>query len=410
MTYTHEECYECQEHFSMEELTETVNGYVCNECLKNYTRCDECGEWVPVSETYPVLHEEYWRGSAGNWCEVCVDHKAYQCADCGEFFAEPLTQVDTHIRYGGYHLCRNCMDNNDIGICDRCGHVGDDVYYSERYEEDVCNECGVHHVIQGYSKTDSLVFIGESDELHMGIELEIDGGGNDDSCAKAIMEALGGYEYCECKEDGSLDDGFEIASAPATLKAHMETLNWKAAMKKALFLGYTSHSYGTCGLHVHVDRNYFERGKRNLDYFELKNEYEDKFAMLFANNVEWIKRFSRRTDYEYCEVTEPASRKTTPKEAKVKDIKARPDKRAKYNAINYNTYINTIEFRIFRGTLKYNTFVATLQFVQMFCDYVRDLDLEFLAAINEKSFLAKARDKGYEEFISYMAERGISAA
>lgn len=364
---TYEECYECQENFPMEALTETKNGWVCSDCLVNYVQCDHCGAWVPQDETRTVRDE---------------------------------------------HLCSDCMVNNDIRTCSRCGHTGDDVYYSERNDEDLCDRCRSNCVIQAYGKTDFLEFIGNRDELHMGIELEIDGGGNDDSCAKAIMEALGGSEYCECKEDGSLDDGFEIASAPATLKAHMEILNWEDAMKRALFLGYTSHNRGTCGLHIHVDRNYFERDKIDLDWFELgkfQNEYEDKIAMLFANNVEWIKRFSRRTYYGYCEVTEEASRKTTPKEAKTKSVNARPNKQDKYSAINYDTGINTIEFRIFRGTLKYDTFVATLQFVQMFCDYVRDLDLEFLACINEKSFLAKARDKGYEEFITYMARRGISA-
>ena len=412
---TYEECYECQENFPMEVLTETKNGWVCSDCLSNYVQCDHCGAWVPEDETRTV-HDEcrYWSSRATEtWCESCVNHYGHQCAACGDYFTESLTWVDSHGRYANEYLCTDCMSNHDIRTCSRCGHTGDDVYYSDRCNEDICDKCMSNCVIQAYGKTDFLKFIGEKDELHMGIELEIDGGGNNDTHAKSIMEALGGSQYCECKEDGSLDDGFEIASAPATLKAHMNVLNWKVAMRKALSLGYTSHNRGTCGLHIHIDRDYFEHDKRReLDHFEFVkyiDEYEDKIAMLFANNVEWIKRFSRRTDYGYCEVTEAASRKTTPKEAKTKSVNARPDKQDKYSAINYDTGINTIEFRIFRGTLKYDTFMATLQFVQMFCDYVRYLDFEFLACINEKSFLARARDKGYEEFITYMARRGISA-
>ena len=47
--------------------------------------------------------------------------------------------------------------------------------------------------------------------------------------------------------------------------------------------------------------------------------------------------------------------------------KAKSGCNGRYVAVNLNNY-HTIEFRLFRGTLKYNTFIATLQMVNHICD------------------------------------------
>jgi hypothetical protein len=56
--------------------------------------------------------------------------------------------------------------------------------------------------------------------------------------------------------------------------------------------------------------------------------------------------------------------KNKPKEL-MDDVKSRCSNR--YTCVNIQNY-NTIEFRIFRGTLKYNTFIAALQLIDEICD------------------------------------------
>ncbi len=61
-------------------------------------------------------------------------------------------------------------------------------------------------------------------------------------------------EHIYIKSDGSLDDGMEIVSHPMTLDFHKQFC-WKEIMRKAISLGYRSHQTGTCGLHIHVNRD-----------------------------------------------------------------------------------------------------------------------------------------------------------
>ena len=75
----------------------------------------------------------------------------------------------------------------------------------------------------------------------------------------------------------------------------------------------------------------------------------------------------------------------------------------RYTCVNL-TNANTVEIRIFRGTLKYNTFLATLQLVSRLCDaaiFCSDAEihamswLDFIAGITEP------------ELIQYLKERRL---
>lgn len=395
----YQECYECGDYYPTDEMSDTINGMVCQDCLDNeYCECERCGEYHP---NYAMC-EVYERNNNGypEWmCQDCAGEVATQCDFCHAYFKHEIYTITSGRDWLGRELCEDCCEREGIYICERCGNVGDDVGYDDGEDEYLCDEC-YNPAIRKYGKTKTLPYFGDDNDLHMGVELEIDEGGKRGDNAQNLMEILG-EDTAECKEDGSLDKGFEIASAPATYEAHKNELNWENMMEEAVRMGYRSHDADTCGLHIHVDRAYFINTLSDADC-------EGKFALLFGNNADWIKRFSRRTDFHYCKIEDQACQKTTPQDAKKGDIKSKPNKYARYVAINYKTSINTIEFRIFRGTLKYNTFIATLQFVQMFCDFVNDLCPESLAYVGMFRFMQEAKTRGYEEFLTYLKERGLT--
>lgn len=392
----YQECYECGDYYPTDEMTDTVNGMVCQDCLDNeYTYCEGCNKFHRL-EYMVAVFDDSWSRYPDYLCKNCAEQEAHQCCFCDRYYRD--TYQITHGTYVGDHICSDCCDNQDIHECCECGGIGEDVYYCEEDNEYYCPDCMPQIPLLGYRQTKNLPWVGDYDDLHMGVELEIDKGGEWASNALTIKECLG-EDYCECKEDGSLDDGFEIASSPATYEAHTTKLKWRTMMEKAIELGYRSHNTNTCGLHVHVDRAYF--GCR------FESEYEDKIAMLFANNVNWIRTFSRRKSFNYCEITDDMSKTTTPEQAKEKNYQSKPDKRRRYSAINYSTRINTIEFRIFKGTLNYSTFLATLQFVQMFCDFVKDLSPEALAYVGMYRFIQESKDRGFTEFTAYLKKRGL---
>ena len=68
------------------------------------------------------------------------------------------------------------------------------------------------------------------------------------------------------------------------------------------------------------------------------------------------------------------------------------------------TNANTIEIRIFRGTLKYNTFLATLQLVNRLCDVAIHLSDAEIHAMSWSEFTSGITEP---ELIQYLKERRL---
>ena len=70
------------------------------------------------------------------------------------------------------------------------------------------------------------------------MELEIDKGGYDHDHAGTIRDmANTEEEHLYIKQDGSLEDGFELVTHPMTLDYHQHRMPWKEIMKEALTSG-----------------------------------------------------------------------------------------------------------------------------------------------------------------------------
>ena len=82
---------------------------------------------------------------------------------------------------------------------------------------------------------------------------------------------------------------------------------------------------------------------------------------------------------------------------------AKKGDKGRYACINLCNY-NTIEFRIFRGTLKYNTLIATLQMVEHICQTAMELTDEEITALSWPEFIEGIE---HEELIQYLKERRL---
>lgn len=65
---------------------------------------------------------------------------------------------------------------------------------------------------------------------------------------------------------------------------------------------------------------------------------------------------------------------------------------------------DTIEFRIFRGTLKYNSIIAALQLVNRLCDAAVSLCDQDIQELSWTSFVASCTEP---ELIQYLKERRL---
>ena len=75
----------------------------------------------------------------------------------------------------------------------------------------------------------------------------------------------------------------------------------------------------------------------------------------------------------------------------------------RYVAVNLCNY-HTIEFRLFRGTLKYNTLIATLELVNRICEVACLTTDEGIAKLSWSEFVAGIKEP---ELIQYLKERNL---
>ena len=312
------------------------------------------------------------------------------CDYCGMELAEDEgTYVDDEL------LCEDCVADH----CITCDHCGETIWTTECVTDDnsfLCQSCfeDLEDEIEDYSYKPTPIFYGDG-KRYFGVELEVDDGGKDNDNAyrlKSIGNAQ--LETIYIKSDGSLDDGFEIVSHPMTLNYHIEEMNWKDIFREAVSMGYRSHQTSTCGLHVHVNRNAF--GDNQTEQEEIISR------ILFFVEKHWneLFMFSRRSSYN---MSRWSARFGFEKTGKQILEKAKSGCNGRYVAVNLNNY-HTIEFRLFRGTLKYNTFIATLQMVNHICDVAISFSEEGIDAMSWSEFVSSIEEP---ELIQYLKERRL---
>jgi len=214
-----------------------------------------------------------------------------------------------------------------------------------------------------YYKPDRPQFHGHwSRHLLLGVELEVDEGGEDEHHARQVLTILNvGVPESErnayIKHDGSLSAGFEIVSQPATIQYHLRKIPWQKAFEYLLDAGYKSGSTATCGLHVHFNRIFFGDNEQDMLAGEARLLY------FFESNWNKIVRFSRRNERQLRRWCKRYGH------TRINDALADNDG-DRYYAINFRNP-TTDEIRIFKGTLKYETFVAALLFTDSLVRYCK---------------------------------------
>lgn len=345
-------CEECGNSFINDDLHYTGNEMVCDDCG---FRCDDCGEWELESNRGGDSHMAL--------CQSCAEHY-YCCNDCDSLY---------HEENGGY--CEEC----DRSLCDSCLSAHD---HEEEEEES-------RDLIHDYSYKPRPNFYGTGGP-YLGVELEIEANGS--SSRDTIADELSENEKIYLKHDGSLGTyGVEIVSHPATLAYHLENLGWKSIFKTCTNVGATSHDPGTCGLHVHINKTFFEP-----DY-ELNCL---KIIYFFDRHWDHLVKFSRRNgSLSYCQ--KPDNTETN-EHAAVREHEGK----GRYYAVNLCP-TNTIEIRLWRGTLRLDTFLATLQFTELLARWIKNVSVQELQRSSWAECLRGILTVKYAELVEYLNKRGL---
>jgi len=186
------------------------------------------------------------------------------------------------------------------------------------------------------------------------------------ACSRDIMRGRVVFE-----RDGSLNSGFEIISNPMTFNYIMENkINIKNMLQELINNGYISHDSTTCGLHIHLSKNYFTENQ--IDKLQFLIERFKKELIIFSRRTsEQINSWAKFiTDY-------PG---TENEKINLDFIKKYKNKSERYQVLNLSNS-DTIEFRLIRGTLKTNTFLASIELLHNMAGIVKRKSLKDLEKI-----------------------------
>lgn len=275
-------------------------------------------------------------------CPHCLENFFIRCPDCGEFHHIN----DDHYSYRGSRICEYCFNDNYF-ICEDCGES----YHNDSYSgnDGFCNNCHCRNSIdsiQDYSTKAPANFLakkviknnkGKDITQYFGVELEVEcGEHNRNLLAKSVREIMG--DFIITKHDGSLENGFEIVTIPADFETQCE--KWANFLKNKP-KGLKSYETSTCGLHIHVSR-------RPLTALQIGK------ILVFMNNsanASFIEAVAGREINHFC------ARKTK----KLTDALPKNQSRDRREVVNL-TNKETIEFRVFKGTLYKQSLFRYLEF------------------------------------------------
>lgn len=273
--------------------------------------------------------------------------------------------------------------NLDIVECE-CGALLDN-----SSSEEICQICypgiTIHSIFQQYSAKAEREFSFKSVEkernpLYLGVELELENRTNTNliSTWKVLKD------HAIIKRDGSVTNGIEICSAPATYESH------KTEFKSFFNIVKNSglEAKDNCGMHIHVD-------KTSLSQLQI-----GKMLSFLYNkeNVTLINKIAGRKDNSYCTlshdrtITSGVYFDNSLSGAYGKKL-VRQQSEGRYTGLNLSPS-STIEFRIFASTISYDIFLKNLEFVQSIVDFTKP------SAISVKSLKDYTRGEVYLNFIN----------
>lgn len=396
------ECGICGDELNTGSEFEFENTVYCEECYnESIGHCENCSDIVLQDTMYEVQVQ----GRASlifntSWiCEPCLENYT-NCKDCQQYFN---SDIILHTR-GDYYLCPVCYENGDYFNCGNCG----DIDHNDNRYGDYCESCRVHEEedeydsdnIHGYDyKPEPTFYRGDDheDKLFMGIELELEvGTGSRSEVAEQILK-----DPLYCKSDGSIDYGFEIVTHPCTLAYHKKQMKWDDMLAKLIKAKCKSHDTNTCGLHIHVS-------KKALSHIEAIRL--GIFVNLNCNNFETL---ARRTQSHY-------SKFKFVKKGRVENKRCSTEKGEylsvinngdRYEALNYQNR-STIEFRLYKGTLKYHTLISTIELTHAVCYFVKQVDSTLNLVDKEKGWklfmdFVKKNCKTYPNLIEYLQAKEL---
>lgn len=351
--------------------------------------CSWCSARVPVDE----IVEHFNNNENLELCERCED-RSIRCDNCSD-----TVHQTSYTNINGDYFCEFCAE--DYEYCDNC----DSSYYTQDYNS--CPDCenSRDDLIHNYSFRPEPVFFIKKDHFTpfdprttsvTGFELEMEAVNcNRYDGAERAEEIFG--KWCYLKDDGSLNDGFEMVSHPMSREFAIETFPYER-LRELSGMGMRSAQTRTCGLHIHINRSYFRTNPTTMY----------RFMSMFYRNTEQWKKIAGRAESSYATWDEYELERML---AYTKSLNG-----PGYPAHNSNRYValnlqnrNTIELRFFKGTLRPESFIARIEAAHAVAQYAYATrnNVSIKTAHDWERFREWTIQNGFKNFDAYATTKGV---
>lgn len=341
--------------------------YLCYRSIRGFPAVEVCLKKAGGRLVFTPIEGNFWchykvcnPKHAKNWLVAPngaiigrTSHQGKKCEICQRTFVGADMHTISDEGVTGY-VCPNCEYEmmEECSICGRSIFTHNAILDKEtfKYICPTCNEEKECLPVHNYHLKPELIFYGNEDSLHMGIELEI-GGTTGKMCnsARRKLNPLSRKEKLfHLESDSSIpDEGFELVTQPCTAEFHRNKFNWDAIMnilnKNEFTTGTTEHP---CGMHIHMSRNYLSALRWCVfDWFV----YHHRFAFeAIANRMG--NRFAKFPNEE--------------------NKKWGVNYYGRYEYLNFEND-DTVEFRLCKSTLDAERLVNTVEFMDSVVNFIK---------------------------------------
>lgn len=367
------ECCSCGEEIPSEaEEYYLRDKLYCHDCYDRLaTICHHCDEVFSSEEGSYALY------SGARICPDCYNSWYFTCCSCGEVY-----HIDSSIAANGYNelYCRECFYET-FTTCDICDNVV--------YRDDTvmchcgnvhCSNCRCCGSLHSYDYKPPVNYHGNFP--YYGMEIETDHY-SDRGLATEMLSVLDrGETDFYLKHDGSLDRGIEIVTHPRGIISWRDFYtDLEEILRTVRSHGGKSFNTDTCGIHIH-------RSRRDLNELTIS-----KLIWIFTQCQNQIVKLAQRRCEEYASYSLGES--TTVKYT-YKSVKDGYHNQNRYQALNF-TNLRTIEFRVFKGTLKISTIYAYLAFTHFITEYAKSVLISDL--------VKRTPTETWEDFVEFVWAR-----
>lgn len=356
-------------------LTETIEEVeLCANCEQPLDDCDCCSECNQTADDCDCTNCERCgdRIQEGNgYC--CQNYCSSRCAD-----------RDNH-----RHYACGCTSNADSYSCADCNHCNDCVSLSCQDCNRCENCCDCEQEDKGPIEPYNSKNYPPSNPLnppytpflYLGVELEVECS-HDDVVGKVAQQIHDRHnDTLLLKEDGSLQNGFELVTGKLSLEKHQAY--WPQIAQDSVKAGARSWKHKSTGLHVHLSRNWFSPltiGKLTV-FINSPNTRANivKLAGRECPSYAALKAKKLTCNYSDC----------------------------RYEAVNLSNP-KTIEIRIFKGTLNTIHILANIEFCHAaayWCAQVSMSDIESWPSFFD---YVKKQGKQYKHLIQFFGAQSTT--